>query len=155
MPWQVWTHKHVRILYSRVQQGLDPGIPLRAAIDIGGGLLLKRSFSPLRRIILQGCGGRPFLSSPRGGFVFLLLLVLFGGRMGIGVFGFCVRGTMAMEGAPGLLGLLLGLFLWRFIWRRDQHLRQEWAGRFFWQRGRTVDPPRLLCPAIGNLWETH
>ena len=68
--------------------------------------------------------------------------------MGIGVFGFCVYGTMAMEAALGLLGLLLGLLLRRLVRRRDQHLRQKWAGWFFWQWGRTVDPPRLLRPAL-------
>ena len=63
---------------------------------------------------------------------------------------FCVRGSTATEASPGLLGLLFGLLLRRLIWRRDQHLHQKWAGRFFWQRSRTVDLPRLLRPALGN-----
>ena len=61
-----------------------------------------------------------FLSSPHGGFVFLLLVILFEGRTCIGVFGFCVRSIAAMEAAYGLLGLSIGLFLWRLVRCQDQ-----------------------------------
>ena len=75
--------------------------------------------------------------------------------MGTGAFGYCVRSAAATKAAPGLFGLLLGLLLRRLVRRRDQHLPQKWAGRFFGQRGRTVDPLRPLRPALGELWKTH
>ena len=63
-------------VHLRFYQGLGLGIPLRAAVGSGGGFLRKGSFSLLRRLGLQRCGGRPFLSSPHWGLVFFFLLVL-------------------------------------------------------------------------------
>ena len=53
-------------IYSRVHQGLGPGIPRRAAVGGGSGLIRKRSLSPFRRLAPQVRGGRPLLSSPAG-----------------------------------------------------------------------------------------
>ena len=66
-------------------------------------------------------------------------------------FGYCVRSAAAMKAAPGLFGLLLGRLLRHLVRRRDQHLRQKWDGRVFGQWGRTMDPLRLLRPALGEL----
>ena len=115
----------------------------------------EEELSPFRRLGLQVCGGRSLLSFPRRGFIFLLLLVLFGGGTGIRAFGYCVRSAAATKAAPGLFGLLLGRLLRHLVRRRDQHLRQKWDGRFFGQRGRTMDPLRLLRPALGELYKTR
>ena len=70
-----------------------------------------------------------------------------------GVFRFCVRSIAVTEVTPGHFDLFGGLFLWRLVRRWDQHLRQKWAGWFFWQRGRAVDPPCLVRAALGELWK--
>mgnify|MGYP005829600389 CR=1 FL=1 len=75
--------------------------------------------------------------------------------MGIGAFGYYVRSAAATKAAPGLFGLLFGRLLRHLVGRRDQHLRQKWDGRFFWQRGRTTDPLRLLRPALRELYKTR
>ena len=75
--------------------------------------------------------------------------------MGTRTFGYCVRSAVVMKAAPGLFGLLLGRLLRHLVRRRDQHLRQKRDGRFFGQRGRTMDPLRLLRPALGELWKTR
>jgi len=70
------------------------------------------------------------------------------GGVGFGVFGRCVRRAFTTEATPGLLGLLLGLLFRRLVGHRNQHLRQKWDSWVFGQRSRTLDPLRLLCPAL-------
>ena len=61
------------------------------------------------------------------------------------------RGSLAATtAAPGLFGLLLGRLLRHRVRRRDQHLPQKRDGRFFGQRGRTMDPLYLLRLALGE-----
>ena len=144
-------YTYLDFIYLRVHQGLGPGIPCRAAVSGGSGLLRKRSPSPFGRFGLQGCGGRPLPPSPSRGFIFLLLFILFGGRTGIRAFGYCVRSAATTKATPGLFGLLLGRLLRHLVGRRDQHLCQKWDGRVFGQKGRTLDPLRLLRPALGEL----
>ena len=66
-----------------------------------------------------------------------------------------VLGFYILTSALGLFGLLLGRILWHLVRRRNQHLRQKWDGRVFGQRGRTMDPLRLLRPALGELNNTR
>ena len=92
---------------------------------------------------------------PLGGRIaFLLLVVLLGGGgVGFGVFGHCVRSAFMAEAASCLLALLLGLLLRRLVGRRNQHLRQKLDSWVFRQQSRTLDPLRLLYPALKRQME--
>src|SRR5215216_722355 len=62
--------------------------------------------------------------------------------------GHSVRRTSAMGPILGLLALLLALLLRRLVGRQDQHLRQLGSRWVFGQQSRTLDPLRLLGPAL-------
>ena len=146
--------KHVQILYTHDftrgwTLGSHPGLLSVVVADSSG----KGVFPFLGDSASKCVEAIVFFLPLAGGSAFLLFLVLFGGRAGLGVFGYRVRSSLATTAAPGLFDLFLAFFLRCLVRHRDQHLRQKWAGWFFWQRGRAVDPSCLLRPALGELWK--